>query len=54
MLDYGAVQRSCSQNKDLPFRMEISVVWIRKIKSVNCDKRHSCGSTSIKKNSFNV
>jgi hypothetical protein len=26
MLDYGAVQRSCSQNKDLPFRMEISVV----------------------------
>ncbi|PNF30020.1 E3 ubiquitin-protein ligase SIAH1B [Cryptotermes secundus] len=26
MLDYSAVQRSCSENKDLPFRMEISVV----------------------------
>jgi hypothetical protein len=26
MLDYGAVQKSCSENRDLPFRMEISEV----------------------------
>jgi hypothetical protein len=37
MLDYGAVQRCCSMNSDLPFRMEISEVWLRKIKSTNAD-----------------